>query len=290
LAGYGNLRKWRKVIRLNLLILANEFEDESERFSEFFDEAEVKSLADSLIDVNSRTSLEIDGRPIEEWDAVYIQSEPKAFNYSRVLLETISRKEINCNLNPSSIFILGKKPYLFTVLADKGVSIPKQVSISTEKGLTEMQKDLNFPVVGKEFSSLEMAEVKVFEEFSSLKSFAELSEHGKDYLMIRELHEEEPVFDVLYIDGHMISLKLEDKPWEKETYDSIARKYHSISGDQKDLVRHAVESVGTEICKVRLQGDKILDVQNNPELEEFKKKSGKNVYGRIADLLKGDES
>jgi glutathione synthase/RimK-type ligase-like ATP-grasp enzyme len=278
------------VVNLKLLILANEFEDEAERFSEHFEEVEVKSLADSLLDVNGDTKLMIDGERIENWDSVYINPEPKAFNYTRVLLEGISRKEVSCNLNPSSIFILNKKPYLFSVLADKGIKIPKQVAISTEKGMTELQRDIEFPVIARKYSSFELSEMQVFEEFDNLKSFAELSEHGQDLVMVQEKsNEEEDVFDVLYIDGKMISLKLEEKPWEKDRYDSITKKYHGASGGQKELVKEAVESVGTDICRIRVQGEKILDVANRPDLEEFKQKSGKNVYGRIADLLKGDE-
>jgi hypothetical protein len=278
------------VVSLKLLILANEFKDEAERFREHFEEVEVKSLADCLIDVNGDTELMIDGERIENWEAVYINPEPKAFNYTRVLLESISRKEVSCNLNPSSIFILNKKPYLFSVLADKGVKISKQVAISTEKGMTELQRDIEFPVIARKYSSFELAEMQVFEEFDSLKSFAELSEHGQDLLMIQEKSdEEEDVFDVLYIDGKMISLKLEEKPWEQDRYNSITKKYHGISGSQKELVKEAVESVGADICRVRVQGEKVLDIANRPDLEEFKQKSGKNVYGRISDLLKGDE-
>jgi hypothetical protein len=278
------------VVSLKLLILANEFKDEAERFREHFEEVEVKSLADCLIDVNGDTELMIDGERIENWEAVYINPEPKAFNYTRVLLESISRKEVSCNLNPSSIFILNKKPYLFSVLADKGVKISKQVAISTEKGMTELQRDIEFPVIARKYSSFELAEMQVFEEFDSLKSFAELSEHGQDLLMIQEKSdEEEDVFDVLYIDGKMISLKLEEKPWEQDRYNSITKKYHGISGSQKELVKEAVESVGADIGRVRVQGEKVLDIANRPDLEEFKQKSGKNVYGRISDLLKGDE-
>jgi glutathione synthase/RimK-type ligase-like ATP-grasp enzyme len=277
------------VVNLKLLILANEFEDEAERFSEHFEDVDVKSLADCLIDVNGDTELKIDGERIENWDSVYINPEPKAFNYTRVLLEAISRKEVSCNLNPSSIFILNKKPYLFSVLADKGIKIPKQVAISTEKGMTELQRDIEFPVIARKYSSFELSEMQVFEEFDNLKSFAELSEHGQDLVMIQEKLDDEDVFDVLYVDGKMISLKLEEKPWEKDRYDSITKKYHGISGDQKELVKEAVESVGTDICRVRVQGEKVLDVANRPDLEEFKQKSGKNVYGRISDLLKGDE-
>ncbi len=269
---------------MKLLILANDFDIPTQRFENYFEEVEKKSLADLLIDTEKNVLVE--GESIEEWDSLYIEPEPKAFNYLRVLLETIGQKDINCNLDPSSIFIQGKKPFLFTVLADRGISIPDQVSISTEKGLTEMERDLDFPVVAKKYSSFELAEAKVFEEFENLKSFSELSEHGKDYIMIQE-HSGEDIFDILYVDGNMISLKLEDSPWEAAEAETVSKKYYSISSSQKETVKEAVEALGSRICRVRLKGDEVVDIQNDPDLEEFKEKSGKNVYGRIADVLKG---
>ncbi|MFB6116791.1 MAG: hypothetical protein ABEK10_04755 [Candidatus Nanosalina sp.] len=274
----------------SLLILANEFEDEGKRFEEYFDQVNSKSLAEVMIDSETGkvSNVLVDGENIEEWDAVYLKPEPKAFNYTRVLLEVLSVKNVKCNIDTSSIFILTKKPYLAKVLADKANSIPRQASISTEKGMTELEKDLDFPVVAKKYSDLQLTETKIFEEFNELKNFAELTEHGKDFLMIQEHKEDEEVFELLYIDGKIISLKVDGSPW-RET-EETSYSYHGISDTQRKVVEKAVESIGTSICRVRLRGEKITDMDTDPKLEMFKEKSGKNVYGRVADYLKnGDE-
>lgn len=268
---------------MRLLILANEFDIPTQRFENYFEEVEKKSLADLLIDTEGNVLVE--GEDIENWDSLYIDPEPKAFNYLRVLLETIGQKKIRSNLDPSSIFLQAKKPFLFTVLADRGINIPPQVAISTEKGLTELEKDVDFPVIAKKYSSFELSEEKVFDDFEALKSFSELSEHGKDFIMIQE-HSENEVFDILYIDGSMISLKLEESPWASGEGETASKKYHSISTDQKETVKNAAEALGTRICKVRLKGDQVVDIRSDPDLEDFKEKSGKNVYGRISDVLK----
>ena len=273
-----------------LLILANEgeFEEEQQRLENSFEEVDRKSLADLMIDVGSeRTSnILVDGDDLNNWDSVYIKPEPKAFNYTRVLMEIVSMKEIKCNLDPSSVFILTKKPYLFKVLADKGVKIPRQVSISTEKGMTELGKDIDFPVIAKKYSNLELKEVKVFEEFDELKTFAELTEHGEDFLMIQEKIEED-IFDILYIEGSIISLKVDGSPWSESG--EISRTYHSISDSQREVVEKAVDSIGTHICRLRMAGDRVMDMDTDPQLEMFKQKSGKNVFGRISDALKEDD-
>lgn len=275
----------------DLLILASDFDTEKQRFEEYFDEVELKSLADVLIDVGTEMESEIlvDGEDINEWDAVYIDPEPKAFYYTRVLMEIIGDREINCNLDTSSVFILSKKPYLFNVLADRGVKIPKQVAISTEKGLTEIERDIDFPVLAKKYSDLQLSETQIFEEFEDLKSFAELAEHGEDFVMIQEYEDERDVYDILYIDGKVISLKLSGSPWEEG---EISRSYYTLSDDLKQTVEEATDSIGTRICRLRVHGDRIVDMDNQPELEMFKQKSGKNVYGRIADVLKegGEET
>lgn len=272
----------------NLLILASESETEEQRFEEYFDEIDSKSLADVLIDVKSseRSEVLVDGEPMAEWSSVYIKPEPKAFNYTRVLMEIVNEQEIRCNLDPSSVFILTKKPYLFKVLADREVKIPTQVSISTEKGMTELQKDVDFTVIAKKYSGLELKETKIFDDFDDLKAFAELTEHGEDFLMIQEKIEGS-VFDILYVDGNIISLKVEGSPWSES--EEVSRSYHSISDAQREEVEKAVESIGTNICRIRMVNEKIMDMDTNPELEMFKQKSGKNVYGRIADSLKGDQ-
>lgn len=274
----------------NLLILASDFEDQTQRFSSYFDEVDAKSLADVMIDSETGkvSDVLVDGEDIEQWDAVYLKPEPKAFNYTRVLLEVLSVKDVKCNIDTSSIFILTKKPYLAKVLADKGNSIPTQASISTEKGMTELEKDVDFPVVAKKYSDLELTETKIFDDFDELKTFAELTEHGKDFLMIQEHEDDEEVFELLYIDGKIISLKVEGSPWKESEETSYS--YHGISDTQKEVVEKAVESIGTSICRVRLRGEKIMDMDTDPRLEMFKEKSGKNVYGRVADYLKnGDD-
>ena len=273
-------------MKIKLLILANNFEASKKRLENYFEEVEKKSLADVLVDTNG--NVLIDGEDINDWDAVYIDPEPKAFNYLRVLVETIEQKNIECNLEPASIFVQGKKPFLFSVLSDKGVKIPNQVAISTEKGLTEIERELDFPVLAKKYSSLELAESKIFEDFDELKAFSELSEHGKDFIMIQE-YTEEDIFDILYVDESMISLKLEASPWDKSESATVGKKYHSISSSQKETVKKAVNSLGTKICRVRLCGDKVIDVDSRPDLVEFKEKSGKNVFGSVADALKEDE-
>jgi len=275
----------------NLLILAKDMQNSADLFAEYFDQVNLKSLADIIIDAQSggEPNVLVEGEDLENWDAVYVEPDPRVFNYTRVLMEIIATKDINCNLDQSSTFILAKKPYLFKVLAERGVNMPRQVSLSTEKGMTGLNNNLDFPVIAKKYSSFKLSEVKQFEEFDQLKSFAELSEHGEGFIMIQEYEEEkeEDIFELLYIDGQIISLKLEGSVYDKTG--EISTTYHNISDGQREVVNKAVDSIGTQICRIRLHGSKVADIDLDPQLERFKQKSGKNVYGRISEYLKSDD-
>jgi len=280
LEGYGSLTEGKK---MKTLILGKDFE--TEMFEEHFEEVEEKSLADTMITMNGGSEVLINGEDIETWDAVYIQPESKAVQFSRVLMETLSLKEIHCNLN-TSVFIPVKKPYLLQVLSEKEVKTPVQTSISTEKGLTEIEKEVEFPVVTKKYRNLDLEETKIFDNFENLKKFCENTEHGESFVVIQE-YSEEDVFDILYIDGDIISLKLEDNPWSSE--EVVTGKYHSLSDKQKEVVKDAVSAIGLKICSLRLNGTEVMDVKNDPQLERFREESGKNVYGRVASMLEGDQ-
>ncbi len=269
-------------MKIEILILADDFE--TEMFEEHFEDVEEKSLANTMVTVNGETEVLVNGESIENWDALYLQPEPKAVGFSRVLMEALSLKDIECNMN-TSMFIPEKKPYLLQVLSERKIPTPSQTSISTEKGLTEIEKDLEFPVIAKKYSNLNLEETKIFEEFDELKKFSENTEHGENFILIQE-YSEEDIFDILYIDGDIISLKLEEEPWNS---DDVSGKYHSLSDEQKKIVEDAVSAIGLKICRVRLKGQKVIDIENDPQLERFRDESGKNVYGRVASMLKGDQ-
>lgn len=269
----------------NLLLLSEKIDKED--FENYFEEIDQRSLADVMIKARKKSEILIDGEPIESWDALYLEPHPKAFNFSRVFLEIINQKEIKTNIDSSSLFILSKKPYLFNVLTEKQVPKPTTSSISTERGLTEIEDDLDFPVIVKKYEKMEKKEVKIIETFEELKSFSENSEHGENYFIIQE-YEEKEVFEVLYIDGQKISLKTEGNPWKSES--EIKRKYHSLSDKQKEVVEKAAKALGSKICSLRLNGEEVTDMNPDPQLTLFKEKSGKSVHSRIANLLKnGDD-
>ncbi|MEF8880558.1 MAG: hypothetical protein V5A72_01870, partial [Candidatus Nanohaloarchaea archaeon] len=99
-----------------ILILADNFEEETEQFKRHFDEVEKKSLADTSIFSGNESEIYIEDEKIGKDHALYINPRPEALNYTRVLTETLTQTQASSNLDSSSIFILMKKPYLIKVL------------------------------------------------------------------------------------------------------------------------------------------------------------------------------
>jgi glutathione synthase/RimK-type ligase-like ATP-grasp enzyme len=267
-----------------ILILADNFEDETEKFRKHFEEIEKKSLADTSIYSGKTPEIFIEDEKITSEHILYINPRPEAFNYTRVLTEAMTQTQTSSNLNPSSMFILMKKPYMIKVLTEKNVPSPTQASIATKRGITGLENDIEPPFILKKYSGFELDYIERFESFDDISGLDDLNQE-KEFVVIQEIPEGD-FYDVLYIDGEKISLKLEEDIWSDE---DLSRHYHSLSDSQKQIVEDASKAVGTDICRIRLKGEKVMDMDVRPELEMFEKQSGKNVYGRIADALKEED-
>lgn len=266
-----------------LLILTNE--ESMEELESEFEDVDVASLADALITANSSSEIMIEGRDIEEYDAVYLDPSNKAFSYIRVLLDVLQEKDIPSNLNYSSHFIVAKKPYLYNALSEKGVDIRDTVCVSTHKGLTEIEKDIEAPALAKRYEGVELKDTTVLEDLEEAHDFMENVEHGKHFVTLQE-YEEDELYDILYIDGELISLKLESEPWETEG--EPKRSYHNVTQEQKEVARGAAEALGADVCRIVLSGEKVIDMYSDHDLEMFQEISGKNILGKMASYLRGD--
>lgn len=270
---------------MNLLILTND-EDEAAGFEDHFEDPDVRSLADVGIKTGSPATVKVDGTPLTEYDAIYLDPEPKASIYARVLLETIQENRIPCNLNPTAFFIMAKKHYLFKVLEEREIDIPPTVAISTEKGLSAIEDDIEFPAVAKMYEGFKRDDITRVKNHDELKTFAEHAEHGKNVIIVQELIEGD-LFDALYVDGEVIALKMDREDWPSSRGNNP--RYHNLSSEQEDTLEAAARFIGTDVCRFTMMGNNIIDVRSQPDLHHFQEESGKNVYGRVASVLEGDD-
>lgn len=286
----------------NLLILANDPGQLVEGFEPAVDEVTGASLADAAIRVGDETRrsetrsskhrstdgarLTIDGVEAKQFDAVFLKPEPKAAIYGRVLLELLQERHIPCNVDASSFFIMTKKHYLLEVLEEHGVPLPPTVALSTEKGLTKAEEELDFPLMAKMYDGFQRVDITKIEDVGELKTFAEHAEHGKNVVIAQEFLEGD-VYDALYMDGDIVSTEVEGG-WKTDT-ENRSYTYHSLSSDQQDVVQRAAEAIGTALCRVKLVDQTVIQMESDLRLPQFREVSGKDVYGHIADVLVGDD-
>ncbi|MFP4116604.1 MAG: RimK family alpha-L-glutamate ligase [Candidatus Aenigmatarchaeota archaeon] len=271
---------------MNLLTIT---EDQSlgEKFEDYFEELHNYSIEDVKIDANQEEVVSyVGGRRVEDYDALFIRPTPKALTFTRIFLESIMEKDINTVMDGTSYYIIAKKPYLFKVLTEKNIPVPKTFVVSSEKSINGVKKEFDGDVVCKKFEGFERKDIMKTEDPDSIEAFSESLEHGKNYMVVQEFIEGE-VYDCLYIDGDIISTKISSDSWRKSPKrDSSSEKYHKPPSDVAEIVENAAEAIGSQFCSVRLVDSKVVDMHMNPDVERFMKVSGKNSFEKIADMLK----
>lgn len=270
---------------MNLLTIADDG-SLAEAFADRFDEVTAASIADVRLDTGSEAGVLVDGEPLDEYDALYLHPNPKIAIFSRVFLEALLDHDITTNIDPTAFFVLAKKSYLFQTLAEKGVPIPRTAVVSTEKGISGLPDELAFPLVGKKFEGFDRRDMSLLEDEEELRSFVEHMDHGSHILVLQE-REEGDVYDSLYIDGDIVSIKLEGGDWRRRSGEAN-QSYHSIPSDLQEAVSLTAESIGARVCRVRLVNGNVVDAELVPDLERFERITGKDVYGSVASMLRGE--
>ncbi len=274
---------------MNLLTIA---EDESlkERFEPHFEEVHLHSIEDVKIDVDEETFVSyVNGERVEDYDGLFIRPTPKAINFTRIFLETLVDKEIETNMDGTSYYIIAKKPYLFKVLSEKGVNIPKTYVVSTRKSLKNIKKDFQGRVICKQYEGFVRKDIMKTNDLDDIEAFSESLEHGRNYMIVQDFVEGD-VYDCLYIDGEIISTKVTGDTWRKSPHrENCSEKYHKLPGEVQELVFETADAIGSRFCSVRVVGTKVVDMKMNPDIEGFKKVSGKDTFGKVVEMLRPEE-
>jgi len=270
---------------MDLLILSEE-NDIEEKFEPYFDKVEERKLSRARLNVSQGEDVTVDDMNVEDFDCLFVLPEVDAVIYLRSMLEMIE-KNISTNLNSLSLYMMIKKQYLYKVLNEKSINIPKTVAVGSEKSAKGIE-GLDYPAVGRKYVGFEKKDMNLLENQEEMINFAGSIEYGKESAIIQELAYGE-VFDCLVIGDEVISLKLSDEgDWDLQAGE-CTEKYHKAPSDIKELVRETGKSVGMKVCRVKVVGGKVVNVHPIPQLERFKEISGKDTYKKVAELLKGEE-
>ncbi len=180
---------------------------------------------------------------------------------------------------------MSKKNYLYYVLHQKNVPAPKTVVIASEKAARNIEKNLELPILAKKIEEMEQTEENKLETQEEIGNFVDGVEYEEDVIVLHEYIEGDK-YKCLVIEDEVISLKDDSDGWK---FDENSLKYSNPSENKIEIVKKAARNIGAPIAEVVLRGEKVYDVNPNPDLEMYTNQAGKDMYETAAKALKGEE-
>lgn len=260
--------------------------EDEEVFEQHFEETEHSNIDEITPEVrNNKADVKINGESVERFDAVYADIPAKNATFGRVLLEIIEEKGIAVNCPSTAFFIMSKKNYLYHVLHEKNVSAVRTAVIASEKAVRNIERELKGPLVARRFDDEIETERTRLETVEEIQEFADGIDRGNKFVVFHELRKGDK-YRCLVIGDTCISLADNSEDWD---FSDDNLKYHSVSQERRETAIKARKTIGTSVAEVMIRGDKVEDVDPNPDLELYRDISGKNPYDKIASELKEDE-
>ena len=283
---YGVL-KWTttvsKGVNMKLLKITDE---EDEALDEYFDEvetADIESMAPEVI--NGRSDVKFKANSVSEYDAAFAQIPKENAVFGRVLLEMMEEQGVALNYPSTGFFIMAKKNYLYHVLHEKNLPAPKTVVVAAEKAVRNVEKHLRGPLIARRFDNLKETEHTKIDEVEQISEFAEGLDYDQSLLIFSEYRKGDK-YRCLVAGDSVLTLKDTSESWE---VGEEGLKYANPPKDLKETARKTRESIGTNIAEVIIRGEEVIDVEPNPDLEQYKDISGKDAYNMVAEAIRGDK-
>lgn len=259
-------------------------DDEENELDQYFDEVERVDLENLSPEVLDNTpDLKVNGELVEAFDSVFAEIPVENAIFGRVLLETIEEKNIALNYSSTAFFIMAKKNYLYPVLHEKDLPVPKTAVIADEKAARNMEDHLKGPLLARKFEELNEIEKTLIETVEDIHGFAEGVDYGENVIIFSELSKGDK-YRCLVAGDKVISLQDTSDGWRIKEDDLT---YSGISNDLKDIVRSAAYAIGTDVAEILLRDGQIVDANPNPDLKMYKDVSGKDAFKAVSDALKG---
>lgn len=261
---------------MKLLKTSDVSEDIQEQFEEV-QEVEVEDFAPEVIDGETDVKVDAD---IENCDVAFLELPERNPIFGRVLLEILEEQGFRTNHPSIGFYITAKKNYLYYVLEQKDVPMPKTVIAASEKSAKNIDRHIELPVIAKRYEDNQLEESKKLEEQQEVEEFAEGTHYGEDILIFQDETEGDK-YKVFYAAGNIISLEDKTEGW-RVSEDKL--QYSNLSNELEELVENTMSSIGTRYGEVVIKGGKVIDVNPNPEPELYADKSGKNAFKYIREI------
>ncbi|MFB6143787.1 MAG: RimK family alpha-L-glutamate ligase [Candidatus Nanohaloarchaea archaeon] len=267
---------------MKLLKITAEEGEGLDRHFEQVETAAIETMAPEVID--GETDVKFNGSSVTEYDAAFAQIPKENAVFGRVLLEMLEEQGLALNYPSTGFFIMAKKNYLYHVLHQKDIPAPKTVVVAAEKAVRNVEKHLKGPLVARRFDELKETEKTKIDEVEQISEFAEGLDYAGSMLIFNEYSAGDK-YRCLVAGDSVISLKDTSDSW-KVGKDKL--KYANPSKELKETVMETRRKIGTNVAEVVIRGEEVVDVEPNPDLEEYTEISGKDAYSLVADAIKGD--
>ncbi|MFB6204062.1 MAG: RimK family alpha-L-glutamate ligase [Candidatus Nanohaloarchaea archaeon] len=259
---------------------------EHPEFDSLFDDTEhidIEALAPEVID--GEADVKFNGSSVSEYDAVFAEIPTENALFGRVALEMIEEMGVRLNYPSTGFFIMSKKNYLYHVLHEKDVPAPKTAVVATEKASRNIERHIKGPLVARKFDESVETEKTRLETVEEIQEFAEGIDRGNQFVLFQELRSGDR-YRCLVAGDSVISLADNSEGWQ---FSDDNLQYHTVSQEKKETVLKTRKAIGTPVAEVLLRGDKVEDVNPNPDLGLYTELSGKNAYETVADVLREEK-
>lgn len=272
---------------MNLLILTNEGDERPDGFEEHVDsvtEHKIKDLSPEVID--GKTDVRIKDISATDFDAAFLRIRPKNAVFGRVLLEMLEEHHVRVNYPSTAFFTMAKKNYLYYVLHQKDVQAPKTGIVASEEAARNLERELSGPLLARRFDDLVENERKIIKEVSDIEAFVSGPDYDETFIAFQEYISGD-MYRSLRVGDEIISLEDDhDNIWP----DTDNLNYSNLPEDQQHEVMKAAKAIGAPVAEVILIDGNVVDVNPNPDLDMYTDISGKDVYRRVTEVLREDDT
>ncbi|MFH1586529.1 MAG: hypothetical protein ABID38_01580 [Candidatus Diapherotrites archaeon] len=232
-----------------------------------------------LFTAGNKTKIVVGKINFSKYDSVFLKVGPQFTQFVEPFLAELAEKGIYCQLKPESFYISSNKPFMFSVLASRGIPIPKTSIVPSSELIEQASKGFKFPQVFKTFVGQKKNQQIIVESERGLKSTIKSFKSKFDAVTIQEYLQEDLIYCVV-VGKEILGLK---RKWNSDNFEHMAKMVStSLSGEDSETAFRACRTVGFDIALVRLIGGKVIDIDPIIDFDRFNKPLGKSIESMVA--------
>lgn len=242
----------------------------------YFEKVDMLNIKNFEIQVNGGINVLYEGKPLEQYDCLYIRGSYKYALIARSITRALNQ-EVYIPLKPSAYTIGHDKFLTLLELQKKGIKIPRTHYASTTKVAKRILNDVDFPVIMKLSEGTHGKGVMIAESKKSALTILDLLEDFHKPYLIQEFVETDNTSDIRVIVAKnkvlasykRVAIKGEIRA---NIHSGGSREYHKITPEEEKLAIESAEAIGADFCGVDILNAKIpsvIEINLSPAISEI---------------------